>query len=124
MNSTTTDPEFDLVGPVGWRFSLLGASLGKRALATLKMTAGERLEVLERLAAIAGCGVTEAAIAAVEPADAISAKIICEAMTLDPPEALGAPEAAKLLSEHDQFSALARLNPSLVTALKLCGVWH
>lgn len=121
MNTPTTDSRIGWPAPPGWQFTLLCVSLGKRAVATLPMTAGERLEFLERIANMTGSGITVAAVAAVEPADAISAKIICEAMTLDGPEARGAPEAAKLLTGDEQFKALARLNPSLVTALGLCG---
>lgn len=118
-----SDPATIGYGPPGWCFTLVVVSSAKYALATLPMSATDRLWILEKLASAGdgSGGVTMAAIAAVEPADPIGIQIIREAFSLDSGEVPGAPEAFKVLTDSALFSRLIQLNPSLLAALDCCG---
>lgn len=125
----------------GYRSAILNASYIKRALLTTPMAADARLEMLETLEALGDHPVGAAAIAAVQPADPIGFKIIYEAMKLDDDESdswrpgcrLDCDDsgrwhplppmrnASKILLKPPLFDNLARLNPSLLAALDLCG---
>ena len=99
----------------GYLCNLIIISQLKCALATSGMTVGERMELLEGLSTFADKFLTDEAVAAIEPACDIAIKMIHEAM------ALNTNEMWHLMGRFDVFSEFAKLNPSLLTAIRLCN---
>jgi hypothetical protein len=104
----------EMCGPVGWRYTLVLASLTKRLL-TEEMPASYRLEFLQHLdkmpKAENSTWLTPDMIAALEPMCDRGYEMVREAQKLGPTKALDA--YAKF------FSAFAALNPSLIGVLKI-----
>lgn len=108
------DPKSDegviFYAPAGWLYTLVIASHAKRVAQGCPMSAPERLKLLERIERLPGGGVTAAAIAVVEPCCDTAVEMIREAKhNLDALAAIAV------------FTEFSRLNPSLLTALRLCG---
>lgn len=101
--------------PPGHLMSLAFASNFKRALLTVEMSAGARLKFLDGMARMIYGPVTAEAIAAIEPACDTAAKMLREINSL-PKE-----KVSYAFNQADLFSKLAKLNPSLITALERCN---
>ena len=86
----------------------------KRVLLTYKMTVGDRLKFLNGLAECVHGIVTAEAVAAIEPIENIGEQILSEICSL-PVE-----KQTTAFGDGDVFRILARLNPSLLAALRLC----
>jgi hypothetical protein len=102
--------------PRGHLFNLALVSSWKRALLTMEMTAGERLKVLDGITRCVSDPVTAEAIAAIESIDNTGEQILSEINSL-PVE-----KQTQAFSDGDVFRLLARLNPTLLTALRLCSL--
>ena len=102
--------------PIGHLFNLAEISWQKHALQDGKLSAGERLKILDSIAACAFGPVSEPAIAAVEPMCEKGRQIFWEILNL-PVE-----KQTRTLADGDVFQILARLNPSLFAALRLCNL--
>jgi hypothetical protein len=100
--------------PRGHLFNLAEISVLKRCLLTSKMTAGQRLQILDCIARCIFGPVTQEAIAAIEPCCDDGAEIIREINSL-PIE-----RRSTAFNDGDIFRLLAKLNPSLLRALELC----
>ena len=94
------------------------AAMAKRWLAADKLPLNERLLHLEGLDKLAFGVLTAEAIAAIEPASDTFEQIFNEAMWVDTGENQAA-TAFSILERDAVFQDLLRLNPSLVTAIKL-----
>jgi hypothetical protein len=103
--------------PIGHLFNLAFVSFIKHGLLTIEMKAGDRLKLLDSIAGIISGPVTAEAVAAIEPADPVGVKMIREIMKL-PVE-----RQTRAFDDGGVFRLLGRLNPSLLTALKLC-CWY
>ena len=101
--------------PPGYLCNLIIISQLKCALATNGATVGERMELLEGLNTFTDKFLTAEAVAAVEPACNTALKMVHEAM------ALNTNEMWRLMGRFDVFSEFAKLNPSLLTAIRLCN---
>jgi hypothetical protein len=100
--------------PRGHLFNFAEISVLKRSLLTAKMTAGERLKILDCIARCIFGPVTQEAIAAIDPCCDAGAEIIREINSL-PLE-----KRSTAFGDGDVFRLLAKLNPSLLAALRLC----
>jgi hypothetical protein len=108
--------------PSGYRHIFLLASYFKRLLATRTMTVGDRLEILEALASMAGEGpgtIKPEALAIVKPANDISAQIIEEARKLDTDDDPLGQRSFDVLTSQETFETLVRANPSIMEAIRL-----
>jgi hypothetical protein len=101
--------------PIGHLFDLAIISELKYALLNVKMTAHERLKTLDVIARCVFGPVTEAAVAAIEPPCETGRKMLREIHSLP----VGKQTSA--FCEGDVFRLLAKLNPSLLAALRLCN---
>jgi hypothetical protein len=103
--------------PIGHLFNIAFVSFLKQGLLTIKMTAGDRLRILDSMATVINGPVTAEAVTAIEPVDAVGSEMMREIMRL--------PVERQVLAfrDGDVFRLMARLNPSLLQALKLC-VYH
>lgn len=102
--------------PIGHLFNLAMASNWKRALLTIEMTADDRLKILDGIAQCVFGPVSAAAVMAIEPIDDTGAEIISEICSL-PVE-----KQTRAFGDGDVFRLLAKLNPSLLVALRLCDI--
>ncbi len=100
--------------PSGHLMNLAYASYFKRALLTVEMSAGDRLKFLDGMARMISGPVTAEAVAVIEPACDMAAKMLQEINSL-PKE-----KVSHAFDQADLFRKLAKLNPSLITALELC----
>jgi hypothetical protein len=114
-----TDEEVIDHTPVGYRWLIVYAAILKRVLANDPMTTGERLEMLEALNTMTGAWFTTEALALLAPADDTTLEIVRMAWRLDRDDATGSASFDVLTSE-EVFSDLARLNPTIVAAIKVC----
>jgi hypothetical protein len=103
--------------PVGYKFNLLLIALIKRAL-KCKMSAGERLQILERLNGMTDGYITPEMLAMIEPAGNTEFEIIKEAQSLDT-TADRCEASFAVLTMPDVFEKFLCLNPSLLAAIKL-----
>jgi hypothetical protein len=108
--------------PVGYRSELIEASLIKRMLIRTETTAGDRLRLLETLGHMIRDQFPAAAMAAIEPADDVTAEIVREARSLDAEDSHGM-ASYRMLTSWMVFDHLARLNPSLLDAIRLMSSW-
>ncbi|MDH2353498.1 hypothetical protein QCM80_22960 [Bradyrhizobium sp. SSUT112] len=116
--ASLTGDEYRIVHmPIGHLFNIAFASFAKEALLKIEMTAGERLKILDTLAGMISGPLTAEAIAAIEPADTVGLQMLREIMRLPVERQVQAFDAG------DVFRLMARLNPSLLRALRLC-VYH
>ena len=102
--------------PRGYLAELIIISPLKTALNTDGMTVADRMELLEALNSFAGQYLTAEAVAAVQSACDTAIGMIHEAMTLP------MNETWRLIGGFDMFSVFAKLNPSLVAAIRLCNL--
>lgn len=116
--ASLTGDEYRIVHtPIGHLFNIAFVSFLKQGLLTIEMTAGNRLSVLDVIARVVDGPVTAKAIAAIEPADTVGLQMMREIMRLPVERQVNA------FSDGDVFRLMARLNPSLLQALRLC-VYH
>ncbi|HEY8336715.1 MAG TPA: hypothetical protein VIQ05_23225 [Tardiphaga sp.] len=101
--------------PIGHLFSLAVVAGLKWALITLKMSAEDRLRVLDGIETCVYGPVTHEALAAIEPADEGSREIMQEINKLPIAKRTNA------FRDGDVFRLLSKLNPSLLVALRLCA---
>jgi hypothetical protein len=102
--------------PIGHLFNLAEISFLKYALLALEMTAGDRLKILNGIAERVHGSVTEEAVAAIEPCCEIGRKMFAEI------HSLSVEKQTQAFDDGNVFRLLARLNPSLLTALRLCAL--
>jgi hypothetical protein len=102
--------------PRGHLFNLAEISLLKYALLNVEMTAHNRLKALDAIAKCVFSCVTEEAVAAIEPCCEVGRKMLAEIHSL-PVE-----KQTQAFDDGDVFRLLARLNPSLLAALRLCAL--
>lgn len=100
--------------PIGHLYSLATVSHMKYMLLNFKMTAADRLRTFEVIGMCTHGEVTEEAVAAIEPCCETGRKMFQELNSL-PIE-----KQTRAFDTGDVFRLLARLNPSLLTALRLC----
>ena len=115
LDSLTGDDYRMVHMPIGHLFSLAMVATFKSALLTLEMTTGERLKFLEGIARYVDGPITAAAVEAIEPYCATGAAMMAEINSL-PIE-----KQTIAFQGGDVFRLLARLNPSLLAALRLCS---
>jgi hypothetical protein len=102
--------------PIGHLYSLATVSHIKYMLLNFKMTAQDRLRCFETIALCTHGAVTEEAIAAIEPCCETGRQMFKELNSL-PME-----NRSRAFGVGDVFRLLAKLNPSLLTALRLCNL--
>jgi hypothetical protein len=117
LDSLTGDDYRVVHMPIGHLFTLAMVSTIKRGLLKWEMTAGERLKFLEGIAHAIDGPVTAAAVEAIEPCCDTGAQMLAEINSLP------IDKRTTAFSDGDVFCLLAKLNPSLLAALRLC-VWH
>jgi hypothetical protein len=117
LDSLTGDDYRIVYMPPGHLFTLAMVSTIKRGLLEWEMTADERLKLLEAIASSVNGSITAEAVEALEPCCDTGATMLAEINSLPIDGRTGA------FIEGDVFHLLAKLNPSLLTALRLC-VWH
>jgi hypothetical protein len=100
----------------GYKYDLVIASVIKREIITEKMTAGDRLELLEALGKAVDRRFTSEAMSLIEPADATSLAMVREAWKLDSEDAH---PSFELLTSEEVFGNLCALNPSLLAAIRV-----
>jgi hypothetical protein len=84
-----------------------------------EMSTGDRLHMLEWLAARVAGPITADMIAAVQPADDTTEQIIAEAMRLVPADDDNGAAMFQVLERPDVAGNLLKLNPSLTDAIRL-----
>jgi hypothetical protein len=100
--------------PIGHLFNLVEISYLKYILLKLETTAQQRLRALDAIAICDAGSVTQEAVAAIEPCCESGREIMRELYSLPMGEQTWA------FRDGDVFRILSRLNPSLLTALRLC----
>jgi hypothetical protein len=103
--------------PIGHLHSLATISHLKYMLLNFEMTAHERLKTFEVIALCTTGLITNEAVAAIEPCCETGRKMFQELHSL-PIE-----KQTQAFHDGDVFRLLAKLNPSLLTALRLC-TWN
>lgn len=121
MASLNADETLILQCPAGYRFNLVAVSYLKRVLATRQMTIGDQLEFLEALNGMVDERFTTEGLALVKPADDISAQMIEEARKLDADDSTLS-RSFDVLTSWEVFGNLVRLNPTIMDAMKACGL--
>jgi hypothetical protein len=114
LDSLVGDEYLIVYTPIGHLYSLATISHFKFILFNFKMTAHERMKTLEVIAMCTHGLVTEEAVAAIEPCCETGRKMFQELNSL-PME-----KRTQAFHDGDVFRLLARLNPSLLAALRLC----
>jgi hypothetical protein len=105
--------------PPGYLYTIVIVSYFKRALVTIEMPVAERLHFLETINKCVDAYFTEAALAAIEPACDTAAEMIRECFKVDEGNRRSG-KSLDLLASREVFSHLVAVNPSLLTAIKLC----
>ena len=100
--------------PSGHLFNMAEISLFKYVLLNVELTAYYRLKTLDSIAGCVFGPVTEEAVAAIEPCCEIGRKMLAEIHSLPIAKQTSA------FCDGDVFQLLAKLNPSLLAALRLC----
>jgi hypothetical protein len=100
--------------PCGHLFNLAEISLLKFVLLNVETSAYHRLRALDAIASTVFGPVTEEAVATIEPCCETGRKMLAEIHSL-PVE-----KQTQAFNKGDVFRLLARLNPSLLAALRLC----
>ena len=111
--ATLTDDELRIVEtPPGYLSSFVMVSWLKHVLTAREMRAEERLELLEALGKLldARCAT---ALVAIRPASGVEVQMIQEALAAGPSAGLD------LLGSFPVFAPLAKLNPTLMEAIKI-----
>lgn len=114
LDSLTGD-EYRLVyTPIGHLASLAHIAWFKHGLLNVEMMAHERLRFLNYIACCVEGLITAEAVAAIEPSCATGAEMMLELQKVPREKRIQA------FQDGDVFRLLARLNPSLLAALRLC----
>jgi hypothetical protein len=100
--------------PTGYLYNLAAVSNLKYMLLNFEMTAHERMKTLEVIAMCAHDMITDVAVSAIEPCCETARQMFRELNSL-PIE-----RRCTVFADGDVFRLLAKLNPSLLTALRLC----
>jgi hypothetical protein len=100
--------------PIGHLYSIASISHLKYMLVNLRMTVEQRLKALEVIALCVHGQITEEAAAAIEPCCETGRKMFEELNSI-PME-----KRTQAFQAGDVFRLLANLNPSLLSALRLC----
>jgi hypothetical protein len=100
--------------PIGHLYSIATISHLKYTLLNFKMTAHERMKTLEVIGMCVHGSITDEAAAAIEPCCETGRKMFQELNSL-PIE-----KQTQAFHDGDVFRLFAKLNPSLLTALRLC----
>ena len=114
LDSLTGDDYRMVYLPGGHLFNLGEVSYWKRALLKTEMDAGLRLNILQHIGECVFGPVTAEAVAAIEPCCDTGAAMLAEIHSLDIDRQTSA------FIKGDVFRLLAKLNPSLLVALRLC----
>lgn len=101
--------------PPGQMFGFLVIAYIKHALLHCKMTAGERLEILECL----NRTFDPATLAAIEPMSETEIAMVHEARSLDREDDSESMASYRVLTRVTVFDNFVRLNPSILTAIKM-----
>ena len=120
--------------PPGFRFSLIAAAMGKRAVGSTSH-ARQRLGHLEDLAGMIDNVFTEAVMATIPPLSDLAATMLLECRSIDPPtgrmtEAAGEQieippaDGYKLLTSDSVFWTIVRACPALLDPLELLAPDH
>jgi hypothetical protein len=116
LDSLSDDDRLVVHTPVGYQHLMLWAAYVKRALQG-DMKAGKRLRLLERLNSITDWYFTPEMLAAIEPMCDTGDAMMREALSLDGDK--GCENSFKILTSWRVFGHFRRLNPSLMTAIRL-----
>jgi hypothetical protein len=114
LDSLVGDDYRTVYMPIGYLFNLAEISWQKHALQDIDLPAAERLKLLDSIAACAFGPVGAQAIAAIEPMCGKGRQVFWEILSLPIEKQTRAFQAGHV------FQILARLNPSLLKALRLC----
>lgn len=117
LDSLTGDDYRMVYMPAGHLFNLAEVSYWKRTLIKTEMDAGLRLKILQHFGEYVFGPVTAEAVAAIEPCCDTGAAMLQEIQSLDVNRQTSA------FMKGDVFRLLAKLNPSLLVALRLC-MWN
>jgi hypothetical protein len=109
--------------PVGRLFELLVIAYIKHAIERTKMERAERAFLLEKLNALPDGSLTVEMLATIQPMSDTEVAIYQEARSLDPKDDKCGEASFKMLTNLRVFSHFINLNPSLLTAIKMCPHW-
>jgi hypothetical protein len=115
---TPIDDEITFV-PSGHRLNILMIAYVKHALTTLKMKAGERLHLLEKLNELADHYLTPEVIALIDPMPDPGIEMLRAAFSLDGDARFNA--SFDILTRDHVFLDFIRVNPSILAAIKLAA---
>jgi hypothetical protein len=121
MSATLTEAEEGMVTfvPVGYRYFMLLAAFTKYVLANLKMPAGTRLNLLEKLNALVDGYFSQEMLSAIQPMCPTQVEMICEAKLLDPAGDKLGNASFEILTGEKVFRHFIALNPSFLDAIKI-----
>jgi hypothetical protein len=114
VDSLTGDDYRIVHMPAGYLFSFAHIAYFKHGLLNVEMTAHERLRFLNYIARCVEGFITAEAVAAIEPSCATAVQMMQELQKV-PRE-----RRMRAFEDGDVFRLLAKLNPSLLGALRLC----
>jgi hypothetical protein len=123
MSDTSADDVDDrlvLFTPAGYKHFFLWAAYVKRAL-QFELPAGKRLKLLERLNSLTDLYFTPEMLATIEPMSDTEIEMVNEARSLDLEDDRLGQASFDVLTSQRVFGHFLRLNPSLMTAIKLRG---
>lgn len=99
--------------PVGYRYSMIGIAVTKRALGDERLPAGEKLDLLEKLHGYAdGQYITPAMLAVIEPASNAEVAIVNAAVSLDGDSERGS-ASYNVLVRDEVFSLFRSVFPAI-----------
>src|SRR5262245_48696112 len=104
----------------GYRANLIMIAMTKKWLERDDLSVADRLSYLEHLNTAAFGALSKAAVNAVEAASDAFEEAFNDAMRVDSSENQAA-TAFGILERDEAFASLVRLNPSILTAIKLCS---
>lgn len=117
LGGLSDDERLVVYCPLGHRYIILIVSHIKRALVTLEMSIGTRLELLEGLHRLVGAGFSADDLAMIEPMCATSAEMMREARKLDQGRVQDF-ASFNILTSCETFWSFMQLNPSFLDVLR------
>jgi hypothetical protein len=105
--------------PPGYRLNMLMIAYAKHALTTLKMKAGERLHLLEKLNELADHYLTPEVLALIDPMPDPGIEMLRAAFSLDGDARFSA--SFDILTRDHVFRDFIRVNPSIFAAIKFAA---
>jgi hypothetical protein len=114
----TTVDDFLLHPADGYKWSLIGTSLAKRALQIPGIKPADRLRLLERLNGLTDDWFTADMLATIEPMCDTGYAIYEQARTLDPADDKICNASFTVLATPKVFDHFLKLNPSIMAAIK------